>query len=124
MLSGVRIMTRGEGDCNVVKSSNGSVQADFQAWKVKFMKRLQDLSHGEEKSCGGNCKTGSSWENKGRDGQEDKESTALQSKEVMQNSRKDVQVRSECRSGLGWARSRDSQASGRVFNVPSSTSPL
>uniref|UniRef100_A0A7N6B4P2 S-adenosyl-L-methionine-dependent tRNA 4-demethylwyosine synthase TYW1 n=1 Tax=Anabas testudineus TaxID=64144 RepID=A0A7N6B4P2_ANATE len=58
MLSGMRIMTRGEGDCNVVKSRNGSVQADFLAWKVKFLKRLQALAKGEKKKCSGNCKKG------------------------------------------------------------------
>ncbi|KAG7217591.1 hypothetical protein INR49_021277 [Caranx melampygus] len=64
MLSGTRVMTRGEGDCNVVKSRNGSIQADFQAWKVKFLKRLQALAKGEKKSCSGNCKTGGSCKNK------------------------------------------------------------
>lgn len=57
MLSAVRIMTRVEGDCNVVKSRNGSVQADFLAWKIKFLKRLQALAKGEKKSCSGKCKT-------------------------------------------------------------------
>uniref|UniRef100_A0A667YLC7 tRNA 4-demethylwyosine synthase (AdoMet-dependent) n=1 Tax=Myripristis murdjan TaxID=586833 RepID=A0A667YLC7_9TELE len=59
MLSGMRILTRGEGDCNVTKSRNGSVQADFQAWKVKFLSRLQDLAKGEKKSSTGSCKSGS-----------------------------------------------------------------
>nr|XP_057936807.1 S-adenosyl-L-methionine-dependent tRNA 4-demethylwyosine synthase TYW1 isoform X2 [Doryrhamphus excisus] len=57
MLSGARIMTRGEGDANVVKSANGSVQADFLAWKVKFMKRLQALCEDEIKNCCGKSKT-------------------------------------------------------------------
>ncbi|KAM7398918.1 hypothetical protein PAMP_018222 [Pampus punctatissimus] len=78
MLSGVRIMTRGEGDCNVVKSRNGSVQADFLAWKVKFLKRLQALSKGERKSCSGKCKTGGSCKNKRKVGQEEEEKAALQ----------------------------------------------
>ncbi|XP_045930110.1 S-adenosyl-L-methionine-dependent tRNA 4-demethylwyosine synthase TYW1 [Micropterus dolomieu] len=77
MLSGMRIMTRGEGDCNVVKSSNGSIQADFLAWKVKFLKRLQALAKGEKKSCSGNCKSGGSCKNKRKDGQEEEEA-ALQ----------------------------------------------
>ncbi|XP_073688928.1 S-adenosyl-L-methionine-dependent tRNA 4-demethylwyosine synthase TYW1-like, partial [Garra rufa] len=59
MLSGARIMTRGEGDCNVVKSRHGSVQADFQAWKTKFLNRLQALAKGEKKACSGKCKNGS-----------------------------------------------------------------
>uniref|UniRef100_A0A7N6BSW9 S-adenosyl-L-methionine-dependent tRNA 4-demethylwyosine synthase TYW1 n=1 Tax=Anabas testudineus TaxID=64144 RepID=A0A7N6BSW9_ANATE len=67
MLSGMRIMTRGEGDCNVVKSRNGSVQADFLAWKVKFLKRLQALAKGEKKKCSGNCKKGGSCKNKRKD---------------------------------------------------------
>lgn len=89
MLSGMRIMTRGEGDCNVVKSRNGSVQADFQAWKLKFLNRLQALSKGERKSCSGNCKTGGSCKNKKKDGpeEEEEEKAALQnnSSEVMQS---------------------------------------
>uniref|UniRef100_A0A8D3BZ58 tRNA 4-demethylwyosine synthase (AdoMet-dependent) n=1 Tax=Scophthalmus maximus TaxID=52904 RepID=A0A8D3BZ58_SCOMX len=63
MLSGMRIMTRGEGDCNVVKSRNGSIQADFLAWKVKFLNRLQALAKGEKKGCRGDCKTGASCKN-------------------------------------------------------------
>uniref|UniRef100_A0A673K6E6 S-adenosyl-L-methionine-dependent tRNA 4-demethylwyosine synthase TYW1 n=1 Tax=Sinocyclocheilus rhinocerous TaxID=307959 RepID=A0A673K6E6_9TELE len=58
MLSAARIMTRGEGDCNVVKSRHGSVQADFQAWKMKFLSRLQALAKGEKKACSGKCKNG------------------------------------------------------------------
>uniref|UniRef100_A0A671WMX0 tRNA-yW synthesizing protein 1 homolog (S. cerevisiae) n=1 Tax=Sparus aurata TaxID=8175 RepID=A0A671WMX0_SPAAU len=73
MLSGMRVMTRGEGDCNVVKSRNGSVQADFLAWKVKFLNRLQALAKGEKKSCSGNCKTGGSCKSKRRDTQEEEE---------------------------------------------------
>ncbi|XP_044059917.1 LOW QUALITY PROTEIN: S-adenosyl-L-methionine-dependent tRNA 4-demethylwyosine synthase TYW1 [Siniperca chuatsi] len=73
MLSGMRIMTRGEGDSNVVKSRNGSIQADFLAWKVKFLNRLQALAKGEKKSCSGNCKTGGSCKNKRKDGQEEEE---------------------------------------------------
>lgn len=56
MLSAARIMTRGEGDCNVVKSRNGSIQADFQAWKTKFLSRLLALARGEKKVCSGKCK--------------------------------------------------------------------
>uniref|UniRef100_A0A673BTM6 S-adenosyl-L-methionine-dependent tRNA 4-demethylwyosine synthase TYW1 n=1 Tax=Sphaeramia orbicularis TaxID=375764 RepID=A0A673BTM6_9TELE len=79
MLSGVRIMTRGEGDCNVVKSRNGSVQADFEAWKVKFLNRLQNLVKGDKKSCSGNCKNGGSCKNKRKDGhgQEEEEDEDL-----------------------------------------------
>ncbi|XP_059187835.1 S-adenosyl-L-methionine-dependent tRNA 4-demethylwyosine synthase TYW1 isoform X2 [Centropristis striata] len=73
MLSGMRIMTRGEGDCNVVKSRNGSIQADFLAWKVKFLIRLQALNKGEKKSCSGNCKSGGSCKNKRKDRQEEEE---------------------------------------------------
>ncbi|XP_062241579.1 S-adenosyl-L-methionine-dependent tRNA 4-demethylwyosine synthase TYW1 [Platichthys flesus] len=68
MLSGMRIMTRGEGDCNVVKSRHGSIQADFQAWKVKFLERLQALAKGEKKSCSRDCKTGGSCKNQREDG--------------------------------------------------------
>lgn len=57
MLSGARVLARGEGDCNVVKSRNGSVQDDFLVWKAKFLVRLQALSKGETKSCSGKWKT-------------------------------------------------------------------
>lgn len=93
MLSGMRIMTRGEGDCNVVKSRNGSIQADFLAWKVKFLNRLQALAKGEKKRCSGKCKTGGSCKNKMKDGQEEeeeeKEKAALQTNhsEVMAEKR-------------------------------------
>ncbi|KAM9318067.1 S-adenosyl-L-methionine-dependent tRNA 4-demethylwyosine synthase TYW1 isoform 2-T2 [Pholidichthys leucotaenia] len=72
MLSGRRIMTRGEGDCNVVKSRNGSIQADFWAWKAKFLKRLQALAKGE-KRCSGKCKTEGSCKNKRRERQAEEE---------------------------------------------------
>ncbi|XP_074202084.1 S-adenosyl-L-methionine-dependent tRNA 4-demethylwyosine synthase TYW1 isoform X2 [Camelus bactrianus] len=58
MLGAHRVMTRGEGDCDVVKSKHGSIEADFRAWKAKFISRLQALRKGEKKSCGGNCKKG------------------------------------------------------------------
>uniref|UniRef100_A0A1A8MVF7 S-adenosyl-L-methionine-dependent tRNA 4-demethylwyosine synthase TYW1 n=1 Tax=Nothobranchius pienaari TaxID=704102 RepID=A0A1A8MVF7_9TELE len=64
MLSAKRILTRGEGDCNVVKSRHGNVQADFQAWKVNLLSRLQALAKGEKKSCSGKCKGGSSCKDK------------------------------------------------------------
>ncbi|XP_034722849.1 S-adenosyl-L-methionine-dependent tRNA 4-demethylwyosine synthase TYW1 [Etheostoma cragini] len=85
MLSGMRIMTRGEGDCNVVKSRNGSIQTDFVAWKVRFLKRLQTLAKGEKKSCSGNCKTGGSCKNKRKDGQEEEEEEEEEEKEAPQN---------------------------------------
>lgn len=75
MLSAKRLMTRGEGDCNVVKSRHGSIQADFQAWKGKFLSRLQALAKGEKKICGGNCKTGSSCKSK-TDRKEEEEETS------------------------------------------------
>ncbi|XP_011480524.1 S-adenosyl-L-methionine-dependent tRNA 4-demethylwyosine synthase [Oryzias latipes] len=74
MLSAKRLMTRGEGDCNVVKSRHGSVQADFQAWKGKFLSRLQALATGEKKTCSGkNCKTGSSCKSKKEEEEASKE---------------------------------------------------
>ncbi|MEQ2195835.1 S-adenosyl-L-methionine-dependent tRNA 4-demethylwyosine synthase, partial [Xenoophorus captivus] len=78
MLGGKRIMSRGEGDCNVVKSRNGSVQADFLAWKVKFLNRLKALSKGEKKSCSGNCKSGGSCKNKKKHGADEEERAAVQ----------------------------------------------
>uniref|UniRef100_A0A8C6WMZ8 S-adenosyl-L-methionine-dependent tRNA 4-demethylwyosine synthase TYW1 n=1 Tax=Neogobius melanostomus TaxID=47308 RepID=A0A8C6WMZ8_9GOBI len=64
MLSAARIMTRGEGDCNVVNSKHGNIQADFKAWKMKFMNRLKKLAKGDKKSCNGKCKSGGSCKNK------------------------------------------------------------
>ncbi|XP_043910140.1 S-adenosyl-L-methionine-dependent tRNA 4-demethylwyosine synthase TYW1-like [Protopterus annectens] len=58
MLSGSRIMTRAEGDANVVNSKHGSIEADFQAWKKAFLSRLQPLIKGEKKTCSGKCKKG------------------------------------------------------------------
>ncbi|XP_029302813.1 S-adenosyl-L-methionine-dependent tRNA 4-demethylwyosine synthase TYW1 [Cottoperca gobio] len=76
MLSGMRIMTRGEGDCNVVKSRNGSIQADFLAWKVKFLIRLQALAKGDKKSCTGNCKTGGSCKDEKKEEEDEEEAEA------------------------------------------------
>ncbi|KAM8975637.1 S-adenosyl-L-methionine-dependent tRNA 4-demethylwyosine synthase TYW1-like [Pelodytes ibericus] len=58
MLSASRVMTRAEGDGNVVKSKHGSIEADFSTWKVKFLSRLQALVKGEKKACSGKCKKG------------------------------------------------------------------
>ncbi|KAM7088824.1 S-adenosyl-L-methionine-dependent tRNA 4-demethylwyosine synthase TYW1-like isoform 5-T5 [Ciconia maguari] len=58
MLSASRIMTRAEGDCNVAQSKHGSIEADFEAWKTKFLSRLQALCRGEKKPCSGKCKKG------------------------------------------------------------------
>ncbi|TMS07725.1 S-adenosyl-L-methionine-dependent tRNA 4-demethylwyosine synthase [Larimichthys crocea] len=110
MLSGKRIMTRGEGDCNVVKSRHGSVQADFLTWKGKFMSRLQALAKGEKKSCSGNCKSGGSCKNKKRGGHEEKqEETAPQS-----NSSEDdlIETSSDEESGL-----QEEKRSGSVVDV-------
>ncbi|XP_028857323.1 S-adenosyl-L-methionine-dependent tRNA 4-demethylwyosine synthase TYW1 isoform X2 [Denticeps clupeoides] len=56
-LSASRILPRGEGDCNVVKSRRGSVQADFAAWKTRLLNRLQEIGHGEKQPC--DCRNGS-----------------------------------------------------------------
>ena len=58
MLGASRIMTRAEGDCNVAQSKHGSIEADFEAWKAKFLSRLQALCRGEKKPCSGKCKKG------------------------------------------------------------------
>uniref|UniRef100_A0A8C9MM58 S-adenosyl-L-methionine-dependent tRNA 4-demethylwyosine synthase TYW1 n=1 Tax=Serinus canaria TaxID=9135 RepID=A0A8C9MM58_SERCA len=58
MLSASRIMARAEGDCNVAQSKHGSIEADFEAWKDKFLTRLQALRRGEKKPCRGKCKKG------------------------------------------------------------------
>ncbi|XP_063061481.1 S-adenosyl-L-methionine-dependent tRNA 4-demethylwyosine synthase TYW1 [Engraulis encrasicolus] len=64
MLSGSRVLTRGEGDCNVAKSRRGSVQADFAAWKTRLLSRLKALARGEKKPCSGKCKNGTCKNNK------------------------------------------------------------
>uniref|UniRef100_A0A8D3EF17 S-adenosyl-L-methionine-dependent tRNA 4-demethylwyosine synthase TYW1 n=1 Tax=Scophthalmus maximus TaxID=52904 RepID=A0A8D3EF17_SCOMX len=101
MLSGMRIMTRGEGDCNVVKSRNGSIQADFLAWKVKFLNRLQALAKGEKKGCRGDCKTGASCKNTR------KEEQVVEEKEDLMESSSD-----EDESGL-----QDEKKSGSVVDM-------
>ncbi|NWT78983.1 TYW1 synthase, partial [Lanius ludovicianus] len=58
MLSASRIMTRAEGDCNVAQSKHGSIEADFEAWRAKFLTRLQALCRGEKQPCTGECKKG------------------------------------------------------------------
>ncbi|XP_040490922.1 S-adenosyl-L-methionine-dependent tRNA 4-demethylwyosine synthase TYW1 isoform X3 [Ursus maritimus] len=58
MLGAHRVVTRGEGDCDVAKSKHGSIEADFRAWKTKFLAQLQALQKGEKKPCDGNCKRG------------------------------------------------------------------
>ncbi|XP_059753456.1 S-adenosyl-L-methionine-dependent tRNA 4-demethylwyosine synthase TYW1 isoform X2 [Balaenoptera ricei] len=58
MLGAHRVMSRGEGDCDVVKSKHGSIEADFTAWKARFISRLQALCKGERRPCGGNCEKG------------------------------------------------------------------
>lgn len=111
MLSGVRIMTRAEGDCNVVKSRNGSVQADFLAWKVKFLLRLQALVKGEKKSCSGNCTTGGSCTNNGQKEEEQEE----EKEEEKDNSSEEDLVESssdEESSGL-----QDEKNSGSVVDM-------
>ncbi|XP_019519268.1 PREDICTED: S-adenosyl-L-methionine-dependent tRNA 4-demethylwyosine synthase-like isoform X1 [Hipposideros armiger] len=58
MLGAQRVTTRGEGDCDVVRSKHGSIEADFRAWKAKFIFQLQVLLKGEKKPCNCNCKKG------------------------------------------------------------------
>ncbi|KAM9525543.1 S-adenosyl-L-methionine-dependent tRNA 4-demethylwyosine synthase TYW1-like [Guaruba guarouba] len=58
MLSASRVMTPAEGDCNVAQSKHGTIDADFEAWKAKFVSRLQALCRGEKKPCSGKCKKG------------------------------------------------------------------
>ncbi|KAM8991350.1 S-adenosyl-L-methionine-dependent tRNA 4-demethylwyosine synthase TYW1-like isoform 1-T1 [Ara ararauna] len=58
MLSASRVMTHAEEDCNVAQSKHGTIEADFEAWKAKFVSRLQALCRGEKKPCSGKCKKG------------------------------------------------------------------
>ncbi|KAM9583564.1 S-adenosyl-L-methionine-dependent tRNA 4-demethylwyosine synthase TYW1 [Trichechus inunguis] len=58
LLGARRVLTRGEGDCDTVKSKHGSIEADFSAWKTRLIARLQELCQGAKKPCGSNCKKG------------------------------------------------------------------
>nr|XP_046150219.1 S-adenosyl-L-methionine-dependent tRNA 4-demethylwyosine synthase TYW1-like isoform X3 [Oncorhynchus gorbuscha] len=66
MLSGIRVLSRGDGNCNVANSHTGSVHADFLVWKTKFLSCLQALVAGQKKACSGNCKMGSSCKTRNR----------------------------------------------------------
>ncbi|KAJ6655725.1 hypothetical protein lerEdw1_004778 [Lerista edwardsae] len=57
-LGASRVLSCARGDGNVVKSRHGSIEADFVAWKTKFLARLQALCQGERKACSGRCKKG------------------------------------------------------------------
>ncbi|XP_076591832.1 S-adenosyl-L-methionine-dependent tRNA 4-demethylwyosine synthase TYW1 [Chaetodon auriga] len=116
MLSGMRIMTRVEGDCNVVKSRNGSIQGDFLAWKVKFLNRLQALAKGEKKSCGGNCKTGGSCKNKRKNRQEEEEEEVGEEEAALQNvsSEEDLMESSSDEEESGM---QDEKRSGSVVDM-------
>ncbi|XP_064830905.1 S-adenosyl-L-methionine-dependent tRNA 4-demethylwyosine synthase TYW1-like isoform X2 [Oncorhynchus masou masou] len=66
MLSGICVLSRGDGNCKVVKTHNGSVQADFLVWKTKFLNCIQALVAGQNKACSGNCKTDGSCKTRNR----------------------------------------------------------
>ncbi|XP_033953417.1 S-adenosyl-L-methionine-dependent tRNA 4-demethylwyosine synthase TYW1-like [Pseudochaenichthys georgianus] len=110
MLSGMRIMTRGEGDCNVVKSRHGSIQADFLAWKVKFLTRLQALAKREKKSCSGNSKSGSSCKNMKKEQEEDEAAPVPQDN----SSEEDLMESSSDEEGSGL---QDEKTSGSVVDM-------
>ncbi|XP_066491310.1 S-adenosyl-L-methionine-dependent tRNA 4-demethylwyosine synthase TYW1-like isoform X2 [Tiliqua scincoides] len=57
-LGASRILSCTRGDSNVVKSRHGSIEADFEAWKTKFLARVQALCQGESQACSGRCKKG------------------------------------------------------------------
>ncbi|XP_034844614.1 S-adenosyl-L-methionine-dependent tRNA 4-demethylwyosine synthase TYW1 isoform X2 [Mirounga leonina] len=76
MLGAHRVATRGEGDCDVAKSKHGSIEADFRAWKTKFLARLQTLQKGEKKPCDGNCKRGQC-ESSAREKEQQEEKSSL-----------------------------------------------
>lgn len=110
MLSGMRIMTRGEGDCNVVKSRHGSIQADFLAWKVKFLTRLQALAKREKKSCSGNSTSGSSCKNTKKEQEEDEAAPVPQDN----SSEEDLMESSSDEEGSGL---QDEKTSGSVVDM-------
>ncbi|XP_042298353.1 S-adenosyl-L-methionine-dependent tRNA 4-demethylwyosine synthase TYW1 isoform X2 [Sceloporus undulatus] len=58
MLGARRVLSFGKGDADVIRSQHGSIEGDFEAWKAKFLTRLQALRKGERKACSGKCKKG------------------------------------------------------------------
>ncbi|XP_077168917.1 S-adenosyl-L-methionine-dependent tRNA 4-demethylwyosine synthase TYW1-like isoform X2 [Paroedura picta] len=58
MLGARRILSCTKGDSNVARSIHGSIEADFEAWKDKFLTRLEALCKGQKKPCSGRCKNG------------------------------------------------------------------
>uniref|UniRef100_A0A8C7D837 tRNA-yW synthesizing protein 1 homolog (S. cerevisiae) n=1 Tax=Oncorhynchus kisutch TaxID=8019 RepID=A0A8C7D837_ONCKI len=66
MLSGICVLSRGDSNCKVVKTHNGSAQADFLVWKTKFLNCMQALVAGQKKACSGNCKTDGSCKTRNR----------------------------------------------------------
>lgn len=58
MLGASRILSCTKGDSNVTKSKHGSIEADFEAWKAKFLARLKALCRGQKKPCSRRCKKG------------------------------------------------------------------
>ncbi|KAM6155844.1 S-adenosyl-L-methionine-dependent tRNA 4-demethylwyosine synthase TYW1-like [Rhynchocyon petersi] len=53
-----RVLARGVGDCNVVSSRHGSIEADFSVWRAQLLARLQELWQGEEKPGHGDSRKG------------------------------------------------------------------
>lgn len=58
MLGASRILSCTKGDSNVTTSKHGSIEADFEAWKAKFLARLKALCRGQKKPCSRRCKKG------------------------------------------------------------------
>ncbi|XP_006859908.1 PREDICTED: tRNA wybutosine-synthesizing protein 1 homolog [Chrysochloris asiatica] len=58
LLGARRVLSRGEGDCDVARSRHGSIEADFSAWKTELTSRLQELRQGHKRLCGSNCQKG------------------------------------------------------------------
>ncbi|XP_057684997.1 S-adenosyl-L-methionine-dependent tRNA 4-demethylwyosine synthase TYW1-like [Corythoichthys intestinalis] len=77
MLSASRVLTRGEGDCNVTKSANGSIQADFLAWKLKFLNRLQLLCQDDDNCFGKNKSSPSCIKTDGQEVDEEENTTLV-----------------------------------------------
>ncbi|XP_075421119.1 S-adenosyl-L-methionine-dependent tRNA 4-demethylwyosine synthase TYW1-like isoform X2 [Tenrec ecaudatus] len=58
LLGAHRLLSRGEGDCDVAQSMHGSIEADFGAWKAQLVARLQELRHGEKQPCSSDYRKG------------------------------------------------------------------
>uniref|UniRef100_A0A7N9DB21 S-adenosyl-L-methionine-dependent tRNA 4-demethylwyosine synthase TYW1 n=1 Tax=Macaca fascicularis TaxID=9541 RepID=A0A7N9DB21_MACFA len=117
MLGAHRVMSRGEGDCDVVKSKHGSIEADFRAWKTKFISQLQALQKGErKKSCGGHCKKGKCESH--QHGSEEREEGSHEQDELHHKDTEREKEQQEEKSGLFRNMGRNEDGERRAMITP------